>query len=63
MCLAFIGRTVLDSEMELAPRLPSEIPCQFNHKGVEKSVQKGTALQVALVQIQAEREFSLAPLA
>jgi hypothetical protein len=42
----------MDSEMELASRCPAEIPCQFNHKRVENSVQKGTT-------IQAQREYVL----
>ena len=40
----------MDSEMELAPRCPAEIPCQFNRKRAENSVQKGTAPQ-------AQREY------
>jgi hypothetical protein len=36
----------MDSEMELASHCPVEIPCQFNHKRVENSVQKGTAPQI-----------------
>jgi hypothetical protein len=42
----------MDAEMEFASRCPAEIPCQFNHKRVENSVQKGT-------NIQAQREYVL----